>query len=220
MHDCNAFQTQLTTALVEDNEVSPASLHDARTCDRCRPLLRDLATAVSLHVNSEGELEPAAMAATRAIASGRRWAIAMYGLGKLINVGVSLTIVVAWLAFIELRDVGPLDLGLHDRLRETLVTFTVAGVGLLALVGWRGRRLYARWPRRQLQGICTGLAEYFRLPLWLVRLAFVWSFFAGLGGGTIYFLLAFLVDFHPDDRHHLLGFRIARWWRRRRGTTA
>jgi phage shock protein PspC (stress-responsive transcriptional regulator) len=94
------------------------------------------------------------------------------------------------------------------------VTCSVAVIGLLALVGWRGRCLYARWSRRQLQGICTGIAEYFQLPLWLVRLAFVWLFVAGLGGGMIYFLLAFLVDFHPDDRQHLMWFRIVRWWRR------
>lgn len=208
MHDCTEFETELTAAFMNDSELPAVALSQARGCARCRPLLRDLATAVTAHTS---ELEPGIDIATRAVTSGRRWAIALYSLAKLVSVGISLTIVIAWLSFIELHDIHILGLGSHAR--EAIVTSTVASLGYLALVGWRGRRLYSRWPDRQLQGICTGIAEYFRLPLWLVRTAFIGLFFAGLGGGTIYFLLAFLIDFHPDDRHHLMWFRIVRWWR-------
>ena len=51
----------------------------------------------------------------------------------------------------------------------------------------------------------------------MIRLTFVAMFLADLGGGTSYFLLAFLVDWHPDDRQHLTWFQIQRRWRRKRG---
>jgi hypothetical protein len=53
-----------------------------------------------------------------------------------------------------------------------------------------------------------------------VRLGFVALFVTGLGGGSIYFLLAFLIDFHPDDRQHLMWFRMQRRWRRITGRAA
>ena len=216
MHDCTEFEAQLTAAFIDDCEPLAVALSEARLCARCGPLLRDLATAVAAR---ESELEPSVAIATRAVTRGRRWAIALYSLAKLVSLVISLAIVIAWLALVELRDIRILDLGLGAHTRETVVTLMVAGIGYLALVGSRGRRLYSRWSHRQLQGICTGIAEHFGLPLWLVRIAFIGLFFAGLGGGTIYFLLAFLVDFHPDDRQHLTWFRIVRWWRSR-GATA
>jgi phage shock protein PspC (stress-responsive transcriptional regulator) len=101
-----------------------------------------------------------------------------------------------------------------------MVIASVLVIGYFALYGARrgGERvvLYARWQGRQLQGICVGIAAFFGVPTWLVRAGFLALVLTGLGGGTIYFLLAFLVDFHPDDRKFMRWFRIQRWWQRRR----
>jgi phage shock protein PspC (stress-responsive transcriptional regulator) len=77
-------------------------------------------------------------------------------------------------------------------------------------------RLRARWRGRWLQGICVGLAEYLGVSVWLIRAALLTLLLTGNYGGTLYFMLAFVVPLHPDDRQHLTGFRLQRWWRARR----
>ena len=221
MHECVEFQDRLTSSLLDDVAPPAEALAAAKACTSCAPILRDLAQAV----DSEYALEPSPQVASRAIAEGRRWARGVHAVGKLINISVSLALVSFWLLYVELGYRSALGIRLPtlgDRARALAVVCTVLVIGFLALRGWgpRGHRrvLYARWPRRQVQGVCVGIAEFFRLPIWLIRLAVLSLFVAGLGGGTIYFLLAFLVDWHPDDRQHLTWFRIQRWWRRRRRT--
>lgn len=220
MHDCDRFQDRLTAALLDGVAPPDAVLVEGRQCPACATVLQDLTTAIA----PASTVEPSPQATDRAIADGSRWARRAFAIAKLINVSISITLVTLWLLLVELElrsGAGlrwpPTGLGA----RAITVVASVVVIGYLALHGriraGRRERLYARWPRRQLQGVCVGIAEYVGLPLWLVRLAFVALFVTGLGGGTIYFLLAFLVSFHPDDRRYMRWFRIQRWWRRRRG---
>lgn len=222
-HDCHEFQDRLTSYLVDD--VAPP--HDmivfARTCSACAAILRDLADSIEV----ESVLEPSPQVAERAIARGSRWARRVYAVGKLIKISISLALVTLWFLYVELGFRSAVGFQLHrvgEEPRLIVVTCTVIAVGYLSLIGWsrRGERskLYARWAGRQLQGICVGTAGFFGVPVWSIRIAFLALFFAGLGGGTIYILLAFLVDWHPDDRQHMTGFRIERWWRRRLSSSA
>jgi phage shock protein PspC (stress-responsive transcriptional regulator) len=215
-HDCDAFRERLITAL-DGNALASDVLDGAHACAECSQVLRDLMSAITPPV----DLEPSPTSAERAIVVGSRWARRVFVVGKTINVAISITIVLGWFAFVELRYAPHIGFRLPTGGLASLITeaFIVIALGTFALRGHvrNGRReyLYSRWDRRQLQGICTGIAEYFRVPLWLVRLGFIALFVSGLGGGTIYFLLAFLISFHPDDRRHLHWFKIQRWWRRR-----
>lgn len=219
MHECDEFQNQLTASLLDDVAVPASALAAANACTSCAPILRDLAQVV----DPEHALEPSPQVASRAIARGRRWARGAHAVGKLINITVSLVLVSIWLVYVELGYRAALGVrlpSLGEQVRALVVISTVLVIGYLALRGWgprdHRRILYARWPRRQVQGVCVGIAEFFRVPVWLIRMVVLVLFFAGLGGGTIYFLLAFLVDWHPDDRQYMTWFRIQRWWRRRR----
>jgi len=221
-HDCQGFNGHLTAALLDGVAPPPELVADARSCPVCRVVLQDIARAIAPARVSE----PGPQVADRAISEGGRWARRVYAIGKLINVSVSVLLVTLWIVFVELSyrmNVGFEMPSPGHAARAITVIGTVTVIGWLALrgrvVGGRREVLYSRWPRRQLQGLCSGIAEFFRAPLWLVRALFVALFVGGLGGGTIYFLLSFLVSWHPDDRRHLAWFRIQRWWRRRRGLT-
>jgi phage shock protein PspC (stress-responsive transcriptional regulator) len=94
----------------------------------------------------------------------------------------------------------------------------LVSVAAIALV-WRSlvrgeRQLFLRWRGHQVNGVCTGLAHSFGLPVWVVRLAFVVMFVAGLGGGSLYLTLAFALTFSPEEREHLWRFRVRRLWGR------
>lgn len=84
-----------------------------------------------------------------------------------------------------------------------------------------GQKLYKRLrPGRQLSGVALGIAEALDVRVWIPRLVFVVLFFFDGAGLWIYILLDLLMPIHPEDRQHLLRFRIARWWRRTRGEEA
>lgn len=213
-HDCDTFQDRLTTALLDGSSLPAETIAIGRRCPTCAAVLRDVVRATE----PDEALEPPPQVAARAIARGQRWARRAWAIAKVVNGTLSVVLVALWLFVVELafklRVPSP-----GDAPRATVVISTVVVLGYLALHGRMraGERdvLYARWPGRQLQGLCVGIAEYFRVPIWLVRTVFVGLFLAGLGGGTIYFLLSFLVSFHPDDRRYQRWFRIQRWWRRR-----
>ena len=213
-HDCATFQDRLTTALTDDGALSTETLAVGRQCATCAAVLRDVVRATA----PDDAIEPSPQVADRAIAGGQSWARRAWAIAKLVNVTVSVGLVVMWILVVELA-FGLRLPSLGNAARAMVVISTVSVLGYLALRGHvrAGERevLYARWPGRQLQGLCVGIAEYFRVPTLLVRTVFVVLFVTGLGGGTIYFLLSFLVGFHPDDRQYLRWFRIQRWWRRR-----
>ena len=70
---------------------------------------------------------------------------------------------------------------------------------------------------RQLSGVCAGIAEATRIPVAIIRLAFIVLFVARLSGFVLYIVLDLLMEVHPDDRASLVRFRIRRWWSSRFG---
>lgn len=89
------------------------------------------------------------------------------------------------------------------------VMLTAALVGFLpGRAGLPYKRLRAG---RQLSGVCAGIAETTRVPVSIIRLAFVALVFAKLSGFVLYIMLDLLMEVHPDDRASLLRFRIRRW---------
>lgn len=76
------------------------------------------------------------------------------------------------------------------------------------------RKLYKRLVGHELSGVCRGISEASALPVWIVRMAFIVLFFA-THGLLLYLILDLALPIHPEDRQHLLRFRIARWWKAR-----
>lgn len=61
-----------------------------------------------------------------------------------------------------------------------------------------GRHLYRSRRDRMVRGVCAGLADYFGIPVALVRLAFVILFFTGIVHAVIpYVVLALLIPEAP-----------------------
>lgn len=125
--------------------------------------------------------------------------------------------------------IGAVVLGLagviQDELAFAIVAVTIAITA--SVVALMVARLPRRWgfyrrigPGRQLGGVCLGWAERTHTLVQIWRLAFLLFFLLGGYGITIYLLLLIAMPVHPDDRQYLLRFRLARWWRGRRGMKA
>lgn len=85
--------------------------------------------------------------------------------------------------------------------------------------------LYKRvGPGRQLSGVCLGLARRTGTPVWAWRVGFLLlCVLPGLGhaaGLWLYLVMDLAMPIHPEDRAHLLRFRLARWWRSLRARVA
>ena len=90
------------------------------------------------------------------------------------------------------------------------VMLTAALVGFLpGRAGLPYKRLRAG---RQLSGVCAGIAEKTRVPVTIIRLAFIVLVLAKLSGFVLYLVLDLLMEVHPDDRASMLRFRIRRRW--------
>lgn len=80
----------------------------------------------------------------------------------------------------------------------------------------RRREIYKRLgPGRLLHGVCLGIAEKTKIDVTIIRMLFLALLLIGGGSGiALYIALDVAMPVHPDDRHHLLRFRVRRWWRR------
>ncbi len=68
-------------------------------------------------------------------------------------------------------------------------------------ITFSGRKLWRIPQRGMLKGVCAGLAQYFDVPVKLVRLIVILSMFFGLFFFTIaaYIVLTFALDPMPED---------------------
>jgi phage shock protein PspC (stress-responsive transcriptional regulator) len=125
------------------------------------------------------------------------------GIGWLVGVGMSsptqsvAIISRVLLVIVPLALIIALGLAFRDRLQQP------------------GRVIYKRVkPGRVLSGVCLGLAESLRAPVFILRIVFIAFFFIKGIGLWIYLLLMLLLPLHPDDRQYLWRFRIVRAFRR------
>jgi phage shock protein PspC (stress-responsive transcriptional regulator) len=79
-------------------------------------------------------------------------------------------------------------------------------------------RLYKRLKKgRYLSGVCLGIAEATRLNVSLVRSVFALLLFFKGAGLWLYLILDLAMPVHPEDRQHMLRFKVRRWIQRRMG---
>jgi phage shock protein PspC (stress-responsive transcriptional regulator) len=188
-----------------------------RTCARCRELLESMSA-----LESEIDQEPVRAPAVdeRRLASEVRSAKARDFVRRAVTaaaIAFTFTFTVAFAAF-------PRDRFLERGIWLALATGTViAVVGLVlfyvvaaVLRDRNGNRIYKRLGAgRQLSGVCLGLSEATGVSIVVFRLAFVALLFAKGIGLVLYLLLDLAMPVHPDDRQHLLRFKLRRLWRRR-----
>ncbi len=213
-HDCERFREQLMSMVSDGSAIARDVITDARGCVECAAILHQLAVVVT----------PAAMIAPgpdtelRAIVGGRRSARQVWTIRRATNFAIGLALATAWMVAFEwhYRMIGRFGVFTPAvALRAIVISLGVIGGVYLSVRGvmrdGRRVRLFSRWNGRQLQGICVGIGELFGISAWIVRALFVALLVTGLGGGTIYCLLAFVVMWHPDDAARL------GWWRHRVG---
>lgn len=63
------------------------------------------------------------------------------------------------------------------------------------------KTLYKTKKDRMFFGVCSGLANYFDIEVWIIRLLFILVFFAGGSGGLIYILLAIAIPSEPNPAY-------------------
>ncbi|MHB0972486.1 MAG: PspC domain-containing protein [Thermoanaerobaculia bacterium] len=192
------------------------------TCERCRELL-DSAKEFQSLLGGNGieppEVEPAVAAAQREVKRSRRIRFVLIAIATAVVIWVAASLIAY-----RVGDAPPVEAMLSGVI-AAVVAMLVSGFIIVPVAAafWfaRGERsssapIYKRLkPGRQVSGVCLGLSERFGWNLTLVRLAFVIAFFFDGLGFWAYVILDLAMPIHPDDREHLLRFRIRRWWEAR-----
>ncbi len=214
-HDCGAFERHL--GLVLSGQAELAGLDAARRCPRCAVTLRSLSTVLSSPVDA-GET-PASSVEVESARLGSEVARRAARLAALVRLAVGLGLGAFSLWVLQWDDalsafVGSGWAAWGPLARAVLVSASAMGLVGFSLSrragpGWPGP-LFLRWQGHQVNGVCTGLAQAFGVPAWVVRALFVLLFVSGLGGGSLYLALAFALTWAPDDRGHLWRFRLRR----------
>jgi phage shock protein PspC (stress-responsive transcriptional regulator) len=210
--------------VIQDGTPPPDALRRHwSSCPRCRATVRattDLldqleATADDSEASSDDELYDATAATSRATQAADVFRL------RTVRLRLAVVAVVAGAGLaIGVATLTPM-LG-------TSVWETVAAVAILTLLVGAPCALaitIARAPQKlglskrlapgfQLSGVCVGLAERTGTPVWPWRLGFVVLALWGGKGVWLYLLLDLVMPLHPEDRQHLLRFRVARWLRR------
>lgn len=222
--NCNDAVAALVSSMESGGTLSEEQREHIRSCDRCRELL-DSAKQFQSLLAGNGIQEPKAdatiAAAEEEVFRKRYWSALK-------------TIAGIFLLFVVVTATGVIRLGHADPGRIILIAAAVyvVWVVIIALVlllfSYMLRSTRAGKPRlykrlgagRMLSGVCLGIAEVTNLDVRLLRLLFVvLLFFEGVGF-WLYLLLDLAMPVHPDDRQHLLRFRMRRWWQRRFGNAA
>jgi phage shock protein PspC (stress-responsive transcriptional regulator) len=219
--NCNDAVAALVASMESGGTLSEEQREHIRSCDRCRELL-DSAKQFQSLLGENGlhapKTDATIAAAEEEVFRKRYW----YTLRAVAAV---------FLLFVGVVATGVIRLGNAQPGRILLIAAAVYTVwmGIIALVLFlfsyvlrttrAGRpRFYKRLgPGRMLSGVCLGIAEVTNVDVRLLRLLFVVLFFFDGAGFLLYLLLDLAMPVHPDDRQHLLRFRMRRWWQRRFG---
>lgn len=219
---CSRTAEQLTRYLTDGGELPPDMIEHVRHCSECEEtllraqLLGDLLERA--RHEQRGLTPPLALSQAmtdEVIAAVRR--------RRLLRAGLAITIVIVGVALWYLTTTAMQVQHRYAVWSMLMILFT--GPLVLAAMtagidaGGPGR-LFKRLRGRQLSGICQGLSETTRVPVWVWRMAFVGLIFFKGAGVILYLLLDVALPIHPDERADLLRFRIARWWKSRRAAAA
>jgi phage shock protein PspC (stress-responsive transcriptional regulator) len=219
---CSRTAEQLTRYLTEGGELPPDVIEHVGHCSECGETLRRAQLLGDLLERTRDEQPvldapaPLSQAMTaEVIAAVRRRRLLRAALA--IAIGVIGT--VSWYLTTTAMHMH------HPYATWSVLMILFAGPLLLAAMmmgidagGPRG--LFKRLRGRELSGVCQGLAEATRVPVWIWRMAFVGLIFLRGTGVILYLLLDAALPIHPDDRADLVRFRIARWWKNRRAAEA
>jgi phage shock protein PspC (stress-responsive transcriptional regulator) len=216
IHSCNAFSDCVSQALAGNGPLPPEEVALARTCARCSHTITLLTQALAEPPSELPLPRTEAEAQTTARAQGtarRAWKLssllrALTGLG----VGTYTLWIGQWFALFS----APIETRPFLRaLVASAATIWLITLGFVARQRpGRSSHLFLDWQGRQLQGLCSGIAKYFGVQVWLVRALFLLLVVGDLGGLTIYFAASFGLTFDPNEREHLWSFRARRFFAR------
>jgi phage shock protein PspC (stress-responsive transcriptional regulator) len=208
---CLDARAALKAFVIDGAEPSAEALAHWKACPDCR----SLAAAVTRQLETLGEDAPSPLAGVDTMALDlevkrqarrRLWmkAAALGALGLVAGAGTMAALGVEWAGWSWAVAAG--------------VVALIGLVGLLTVLLARTparHRLYRRLgPARMVSGVCAGLAERTATPVWAWRLGCVAGLFLASEVVVLYFLLAFTMPVHPEDRAGLLRFRVVRFFRR------
>ncbi len=218
--NCNEAVAALVAALESGVPMTAEQREHIRTCERCRELL-DSAKQFQTLLGGNGiqptAVDAAAVAAEQEVrrAKTRRTLGLAFAIAAIAWVGLSLLLTSA-------GGLAPMEAFLVTGAGIGIAFLFVTPLLLLLVLARTARTSDKRWykrlkPGKQLSGVCLGLAERFHWDVTIVRLLFVVAiFFHGLGV-WVYVVLDLAMPVHPDDRQHLLRFRVRRWFARKSG---
>jgi phage shock protein PspC (stress-responsive transcriptional regulator) len=216
--NCKDAVAALVASLESGAEMSDEQRAHIRTCDRCRELLdsaKQFQTLLAGNGIETPAIDPVLAAAEEEVHRRRERRAIGICLGILLILGTA----VAWL-LIASGEVPPGE--------AIMVVGASLLIGALLLTPmfliWyfvrrsnRGKpRLYKRLGKgRALSGVALGIAEATKLNVSLIRGTFLLLLFFEGAGFWLYLILDLAMPVHPEDRQHLLRFKVRRWFRRR-----
>lgn len=214
--NCNDAMAALVASLEQGTTLTDEQREHIRTCPRCREMLDS-----AKEVLETREPEPAVgIDAALAAAEGE---VYRQRVKRIITVVIGVAVVMAAgvsLMFIPVQGAEPLGFWLYAFGMAALISAGFAIPVLLLIYVLRGsarHRVYKRLkPGRMLSGVCLGIAERMKVEVMFVRLIFLaLLILAGGVGFWFYVALDVAMPVHPDDRQHLLRFKLRRWLNRR-----
>jgi phage shock protein PspC (stress-responsive transcriptional regulator) len=227
MKDLCASTVTALAALVERAEApSEEQLAHWRSCPRCQALVeaaRQQLAALSATLETAADREGGSSlsrAAAAAIVEGekrqreltRRNALLIVVGWALLSAAAGTTIDRSWFGGGSFA-AAAVGIGMILGFTAALAAAAVTLLRLPAHYGFYKRPRPGYW----ISGVCEGLSEKLSVPAWLLRAGFVALEVFLRVGVLFYVVLSLSMPVHPEDRRHLLGFRVARWWRRIRG---
>ena len=219
---CSRTAEQLTRYLTVGGELPPEIIEHVSQCSECGETLTRAQLLGDLLARARDE-QPAPAAPLVLSQTMTEEVIAAVRRRRLLRAGLAIAVAVIGVALWYLTTNS---MHVHYRFPVwSMLMILFTGPLILAAMmagidaGGPGR-LFKRMRGRQLSGVCQGLSEATRIPVWIWRMAFFGLIFFKGAGVIIYVLLDVALPIHPDDRADLLRFRIARWWKSRRAAVA
>ena len=219
--NCKEAVASLIASLETGTPMSAEAREHLSACARCAALLdsaREFQTSLHDDAAVEPSVEPATVRAEHEVIRAGRRRLAARIAGVIVIAAVLLGL--AAIAQKGAPSGGPtgLEIFLVGVVIATIVAIPILIVLAVARAIVRprdGKQLYKRLgPGRMLGGVALGLAEATKLNVSVIRLLFFALFFFDGVGLIIYVLLVVFMPVHPDDRQHLLRFKLRRWMRR------